>query len=137
MVRTDHNTQTLDSMFVPIVDEDKHRPSKRRKSDHGAEGEASQQVESQQAVRVKIPQSDTVLTSVKELRAEVIERNDAGEVGAARHEARSAEYPFLQDWRASSRATSLSEWPIFRDRCRCCSIIRSCCSSITLQSREF
>lgn len=77
MVRTDHNTQTLDSMFVPIVEDDKHRPSKRRKSEHGvAEAEM---VENQQAVRVKIPQSDTVLTSVKELRQEVIERNDAGE----------------------------------------------------------
>lgn len=71
-VRTDHNTQTLDSMFMPVVDED--RPSKRRKSDH--EGGA---VENQQAVRVKIPQSETVLTSVKDLRAEVIEKNDAGE----------------------------------------------------------
>lgn len=78
MVRTDHNTQTLDSMFVPIIDDDK-RPSKRRKSDKGDEAEPSQQVESQQAVRVKIPQSDTVLTSIKELRAEVIENTDTGE----------------------------------------------------------
>lgn len=64
-------------MFVPIVDSD--RPSKRRKTVDGADVAPSQQVESQQAVRVKIPQSDTVLTSIKELRAEVIERSDEGE----------------------------------------------------------
>lgn len=64
-------------MFVPVVDSD--RPSKRRKTADGAEVETSQQVENQQAVRVKIPQSDTILTSIKELRAEVVERNDEGE----------------------------------------------------------
>jgi DNA mismatch repair protein MLH1 len=86
LVRTDHNTQTLDSMFVPVpfpipTDDDadeQDRPSKRRKSDHDYDVSSQLANESQQAVRAKIAQSETDLTSVIELRKEVVERCDAG-----------------------------------------------------------
>lgn len=83
-VRTDHKTQTLDGMFQPIATptsmNDSERLSKRRKGEeeHGEEPPRRQStLQHQAAPRVSIPQSETALTSVKELRKEVIERKNA------------------------------------------------------------
>ncbi|CEQ39385.1 SPOSA6832_00914, partial [Sporobolomyces salmonicolor] len=102
LVRTDAQSQTLDALFPTILapassrsrkgkekeistlddDEDTQgdRPSKRRKSDHDPEF-ARLLVEEemkQKASRVRLAQSDCALTSVRQLRQEVLhERNEA------------------------------------------------------------
>ncbi|GAA5960575.1 hypothetical protein JCM21900_002848 [Sporobolomyces salmonicolor] len=102
LVRTDAQSQTLDALFPTILapassrsrkakekeistldeeeDTQSDRPSKRRKSDHDPEF-ARLLVEEemkQKASRVRLAQSDCALTSVRQLRQEVLnERNEA------------------------------------------------------------
>ncbi|KAM0786908.1 hypothetical protein ACM66B_002332 [Microbotryomycetes sp. NB124-2] len=94
MVRTDHTTRTLDSMFMPLATT-KTESSRKRSVDSrptqdvgNREGEDSDRAvvertptqltspRKQPLLRVKIPQSETALTSIKELRQEVIREKD-------------------------------------------------------------
>lgn len=87
LIRTDQLTQTLDGMFTPQpssdaaapeVEAELERPTKRRKggSDHDPQFAArlAKEAREQAAVRAKIAQSDCELTSIRELRAEVVDR---------------------------------------------------------------
>lgn len=97
MVRTDHATRTLDSMFMPVSRADSDRPAKRQKfdstgpaendeddsEDTGDPSRTAVNVPTQQPMlRVTLPQSDTALTSVRELRREVLAARDKGSPGA-------------------------------------------------------
>lgn len=81
LVRTDYQAQTLDGMFPPTRPSSapgEDRPTKRRKgpSDHDPEFATLLAKESsvQAASRARIAQSDCDLTSIRELRADVIKR---------------------------------------------------------------
>ncbi|TNY23865.1 hypothetical protein DMC30DRAFT_443994 [Rhodotorula diobovata] len=97
LVRTDAQSQTLDALFpaLPstsktrnVVDADAEgdgtesdRPSKKRKSDHDpafAAQLAAEQAAAQRSARVRIAQSECALTSVKQLRKEVLEARHKG-----------------------------------------------------------
>ncbi|KAK4052806.1 DNA mismatch repair protein Mlh1 [Microbotryomycetes sp. JL201] len=93
MVRTDHATRTLDSMFMPLASK---RPmlSKKQASEPEAlpkvhqDNSSSDKVavertptqltspKKQPLLRIKIPQSESALTSIKELRRDVIRNKD-------------------------------------------------------------
>lgn len=89
LVRTDQHAQTLDGMFLPVVqivdDEgegDTSRPSKRRKSDHDPDFASQLAEESMNLLnssRTKIAMSECLLKSVKDLRKSVIEKCHEGE----------------------------------------------------------
>jgi DNA mismatch repair protein MLH1 len=90
LVRTDHQAQTLDGMFTPHVSSDAvgppeggvegeaERPTKRRKgqSDHDPQFAAllAKEAREHAAVRARIAQSECELTSIRELRGEVVRR---------------------------------------------------------------
>ncbi|BGO94970.1 hypothetical protein NBRC10512_003870 [Rhodotorula toruloides] len=94
LVRTDAQSQTLDAMFPTLpassnsrtgdktreAADDDDRPSKKRKSDHDpafATQLAVQQAK-QKSARVRIAQSECALTSVRQLRKEVVEARHEG-----------------------------------------------------------
>lgn len=81
LVRTDQHAQTLDAMLHSIGPSstsgagDDLRRSKRRKSDHDpAFASRLAAAEASKGVRTRIPQSDCMLKSVRELRKEVVSR---------------------------------------------------------------
>ncbi|BGP42915.1 DNA mismatch repair protein Mlh1 [Rhodotorula kratochvilovae] len=92
LVRTDAQSQTLDALFPTLPsastskaraatgEEDEEgaddRPSKKRKSDHDpafAAQLAAEEAAAQRSARVRIAQSECALTSVRQLRKEVLE----------------------------------------------------------------
>ena len=86
LVRTSHTTQTLDAMFRPIGDrhdgDSSERPTKRERTvDKAKAGGTIAPASMQQAApRISIPQSETALTSIRDLRTEVIARKNEGEL---------------------------------------------------------
>ncbi|GAA6049587.1 hypothetical protein NBRC10513_005927 [Rhodotorula toruloides] len=94
LVRTDAQSQTLDAMFPTLpttstiragdktreAADDQDRSSKKRKSDHNpafASQLAAEQA-AQKSARVRIAQSECALTSVRQLRKEVVEARHEG-----------------------------------------------------------
>ncbi|BGP34824.1 DNA mismatch repair protein Mlh1 [Rhodotorula toruloides] len=95
LVRTDAQSRTLDAMFPTLpaastsgagsktreaADDDDDRPSKKSKSDHDpafATQLAAEQA-AQKSARVRVAQSECALTSVRQLRKEVVEARHEG-----------------------------------------------------------
>lgn len=166
LVRTDAQSQTLDALFpvtsraststlgngtVPTAGEgiesdgDEARPSKFRRSDHDpafAARLAADQA-AQARARVRIAQSECALTSVKQLRKEVIEARHEGAhcfplaLRCGNSVEWRADLVTPQAWTRSSRDTSLLGSSTRFCASRCCNIRPSCTSSNTLPSRVF
>ncbi|KAI5476391.1 DNA mismatch repair protein MLH1 [Pseudohyphozyma bogoriensis] len=81
LVRTDHHAQTLDALFhstaqaADDAEDEDGRPSKRRKSDHDPDFAERLAKEGKGEGRTRIPTSECMLKSVKQLRQEVMDRS--------------------------------------------------------------
>lgn len=166
LVRTDAQSQTLDALFPTLPSASKlrnatadpanstdaagaddrdadDRPSKKRKSNHDpafAAQLAADQSTAQRSARVRIAQSECALTSVKQLRKEVLEARHQGassslvDSSAVRLD-RDVDSLGVQVSRTSSKATSSSASPTLRRRCRRSSTAPSSISPTTPSSR--